>query len=168
MGCNEIRDMMAGYSSGELPGSGREAVESHVSECEECNLFLSRYEGVWTVLDEWKEIEPRTDFVSGFWAQVAEEERSHDRSLLKKLLHGWGLAGAFATVIIAGVFTFTLLTPQSDNVNYANNDVRDEQILHELDSVTARDAADSDALSIYGPWDNGVEIMRINGYGEQN
>ena len=168
MGCKEVREMIAGYSSGELRESARETFESHISECEECNLFLSRYEGVWSVLDEWTEIEPRTDFVSGFWAQVAEEERAHDRGILKKLFHGWGLAGAVATVLIGGVVTFTMLGPQGGDVNYASNDVRDEQILHELDNVTARDTADSDALSIYGPWDNGVEIMRINGYGEQN
>jgi len=168
MGCNDVKEMIAGYSSGELSDPGKQAVESHIAECEECNLYLSRYEGVWTLLDEWREIEPRTDFVSGFWARVAEEERAHDRGLFKKLMHGWGLAGAFATILLAGVFTFTMLKPQSGMVGYADNDVRDEQILHELDSATARDTADSDALSIYGPWDNGVEITRISGYGEQN
>ena len=168
MGCNDVREMIAGYSSGDLPDSGRQAVESHVAECKECGLYLSRYEGVWNLLDEWREIEPRTDFVSGFWAQVAKEERKPDRGILKKLLHGWGLAGAFATVLVVGVFTFTMLRPQSGIVGYADNDTRDEQLLHELDSVTASDAADSDALAIYGPWDNGVEIMRINGYGDQN
>ena len=168
MGCNDVRDMIAGYSSGELSDSGKEAVESHIAECEECSLYLFRYEGVWNLLDEWREVEPRTDFVSGFWAKVAEEESARDRGILKKLLHGWGLAGAFATVILVCVMTVTMLVPQSGKVNYANNDARDEQILHELDNATARDAADSDALSVYGPWDNGVEITRISGYGDQN
>ena len=168
MGCSEVRELIAGYSSGDMPDSGWEAVESHIAECRECNLYLARYEGVWDLLDGWRGIEPRTDFVSGFWAQVAEEERARDRGFLKKLTHGWGLAGAFATVLIVGVFTFALLRPQSGIVGYADADVRDEQLLHELDRATTVNTADSDALSIYGPWDSGVEIMRINGYGDQN
>lgn len=168
MGCSEVRELIAGYSSGDMPDSGWEEVESHIAECEDCNLYLSRYEGVWDLLDEWRGIEPRTDFVSGFWAQVAEEERAHDRGFFKKIMHGWGLAGAFATVLIVGVFTFAMLKPQSGIIGYADNDTLDDQLLHELDKATTINTADSDALSIYGPWDSGVEIMRINGYGDIN
>lgn len=168
MGCNDIREMVAGYSSGELTDSGRQAVESHVAECKECGLYLSRYEGVWNLLDEWERIEPRTDFVSSFWVQVAKEEKESGWGILKNLRLRWRLAGAFATVLVVGIFTFTMLKPHSGIIGYADNDARDDQLLHELDSATARDAADSDALSIYGPWDNGVEIMRINGYGDMH
>ena len=168
MGCNHVRELIAAYSAGDLPASGKEAVESHVAECEECGIYFSRYEGVWNLLEEWREIEPRTDYVSGFWARVADEERARDRSILKKLMHGWGLAGAFATVVLVGVFTFAMLRPQSGIIGYADSDVRDEQLLHELDRATTVETADSDALSIYGPWDSGVEIMRINGYGDMN
>jgi hypothetical protein len=100
---------------------------------------------------------------------VAREERESGSGFFarfKKLKLNLALAGALATVLIVGMFTFVLFKPDSGFRSYAGIDAQDEQILLELDSATSRETAD--ALSIYGPWENRVEIMKINGNGDMN
>jgi hypothetical protein len=169
MECKDYKDLIIGYSSGDLPASDRESVEAHVRECETCRLYLAQSDRVWSLLDDWRGIEPRSDFVSGFWERVSEEERKSSRgffSPFKKPRLNWALTGALASVLILGILTFVLFKPDSGFRIYAEKDARDEQILLELDSATSRETAE--ALSIYGPWENRVEIMKINGYGDMN
>jgi hypothetical protein len=74
-----------------------------------------------------------------------------------------------ASILLIGVFVFVLIGPDSgyqqhslDNVQYSQNkDEQDELLLHQLDNATSRDTAAE--LAIYGPWDSGVQIMKING-----
>ena len=168
MECSECRDLVIGYSSGDLPASRRELFEVHVRSCEDCGLYVSQYDGVWKLLDEWREVEPRSDFVSNFWERVSKEEKELNWGFLPGLrkLGSWSLAGVLASVLIVGMFTFLLFRSGSGLDSYVENDARDEIILHELDNATTRDT--SDALSIYGPWENNFEIMKINGYGDTN
>jgi hypothetical protein len=169
MECRDYKELIIGYSAGDLPESDRMSVIAHIGECEDCRLYLSRSERVWELLDGWQGVEPRSDFVSGFWGRVAREERESGSGFFarfKKLKLNIALAGALATVLIVGMFTFVLFKPDSGFRSYAENDAQDEQILLELDSATTRETAD--ALSIYGPWENRVEIMKINGNGDMN
>ncbi len=169
MECRDCRELIISFSSGDLPSSGRESIEAHIGECPECGLYMSQSAGVWNLLDEWREIEPRGDFVSSFWDRVSREEREPAWGVLprlRKLGLSWTLAGALASVLIVGIFTFALFKPDSGFMTYADNDARDEQILLELDNATTRET--TDALSIYGPWENSVQIMKINGYGDMN
>ena len=169
MECSECKDLVISYTSGDLPASGKELFEAHLRACEECGLFLSQYDGAWKLLDEWREIEPGSDFVSNFWDRVSEEEKGINWGFLPGLRKpglSWSLAGVLASVLIVGMFTFVLFRSGSGLNSYVENDARDEIILHELDNATTRDT--SDALSIYGPWENNFEIMKINGYGDTN
>ena len=169
MECSDCRELIVSYSSGDLPSSGKESIEAHIGECPECRLYISQSDRVWNLLGEWREIEPRGDFVSCFWDCVSKEERESGRgvfSYVRKLRLRWTLAGALASVLLVGIFTFAIFKPDSGLNGYADNDARDEQILLELDNATTRET--TDALSIYGPWENSVEIMKINGTGDMN
>lgn len=169
MECSDYRELIVSWSSGDLPPSGIESIEAHIRECPGCSLYMSQSGRVWNLLDEWREIEPRSDFVSAFWDRVSKEESAPGRgvfSYVRKLRLSWALAGALASVLIAGIFTFALFKPDPGFETYADNDARDEQILLELDHATTRET--TDVLSIYGPWENRVEIMKINGYGDTN
>lgn len=169
MECSDCKQLIVSWSSGDLPPSGIESIEAHIRECPECRLYMSQSDRVWNLLDEWREIEPRSDFVSTFWDRVSKEESAPGWgvfSYVRKLRLSWALAGALASVLIVGIFTFALFKPDSGFETYADNDARDEQILLELDDATTRET--TDVLSIYGPWENRVEIMKINGYGDTN
>ena len=159
---------MIQYSSGDLPDSDKEFVETHLGECEECSAYLAHSNMVWDVLDEWKDIEPGAEFVSEFWRRLSEEEK--DRMTFFGLFNiprpGLAVAGALATVLIVGIFTFAIFSPDQEMNRFSERDEQDDLILQELDRATTSEAPE--ALAIYGPWDNGVEIMRINGNGGMN
>ena len=169
MECRDCKELVIRYSSEDLPDGDRDLVQAHLGECEECSQYLAQSESLWSLLDEWREIEPRADFISDFWGRVSKEESGFYPGLftrLKKLKPNWALAGALASILIVGIFTFALIGPDSGYRNYTNNDEQDEMLLLELDNATTRETTEE--LSIYGPWDNGVEIMKINGNGDMN
>ena len=74
MECKDLRDLVVRHSSGDLSGDERALVESHLPGCGECSELFSHSNAVWMLLDEWKEIEPRSDYVSEFWSRVEKEE----------------------------------------------------------------------------------------------
>jgi predicted anti-sigma-YlaC factor YlaD len=167
MECRDCKELVIGYSSGEISDVERDLVEAHLGVCEDCSEYLAQSDKLWTLLDEWRGIEPRSDFVSGFWERVSEQERAGYWGFIGRLRYlkpNFGLAGALATIMIVGIFAFALIGPDTGyhNYNYAQkNDEQDELLLNELDNATTRDTAAD--LAIYGPWDSGVQIMKING-----
>jgi Putative zinc-finger len=165
MECRDCRDLVIRYSSGDVSDGERDQVESHLGGCEDCSRYLAHSDGVWNLLDEWREIEPRTDFVSNFWERVSEEDRAGFWSYIRRLKYlkpNFRLAGALASILIIGIFTFVLIGPDSGYQNYSkNSDQQDEVLLNNLDNATSRDTAAE--LAIYGPWDSGVQIKKING-----
>ncbi len=168
MECRDMKKHLIRYSSGDLPESDRVFVESHLGDCKECGTYLAQSYRAWDMLDEWKEIETGRDYVSEFWKRVSNEETNR-RSFLRFLRiprPQLALAGALATVLIVGIFTFAIFSPDRGMERLTEGDEQDDLILEELDRATSGEV--SDALAIYGPWDNEVEIMRINGNGGMN
>lgn len=169
MDCRDIKELVIQYSSGDLPEGDKQFVEAHLAECDDCNAYLSQSYRAWNMLDEWEDMEPGGEFVSEFWRRVAKEEM--DRKGFFGLFNiprpGLALAGALATVLIVGIFTFALFSPEEESVRFTERDEQDDQILRELDRATTSETP-PEALAIYGPWDNEVEIMRINGNGGMN
>lgn len=167
MECKDLRELVVRHSSGDLSGDERGLVESHLSGCGECSELFSNSNAVWMLLDEWKEIEPRNDYVSEFWSRVEREEsRAGFWSSLWRPGTRWKLAGAFASVLIVGVFSLFVFTGDPGGKVLADNDRQDDILLLELDSATSRDTAA--ALEIYGPWDGGIDVVNINGNGGFN
>lgn len=165
MECRDCKEIVVRFSSGEVSNAERGMIEAHLEGCEDCNQFLAHSDRLWTFLDEWREIEPRNDFVSSFWERVSEEERAGDRVFIrrfKNLMPNLRLAGVLASILIVSIFIFVLIGLDSGYRQYSqNNDEQDERILNDLDNATSRDTAAE--LAIYGPWDSGVHIMKING-----
>lgn len=168
MECRDLRELVIRYSSGDLPERDKEFVETHLGECKGCSAYLDQSHRAWNMLDEWDEIEPGAQYVSEFWSKVSEEEVDRESFFGIFSLHRPKLAlmGAVVTILVVGVFTFVLFTPDHGIDRFTAKDEQDDIILQELDRATSSQV--SDALAIYGPWDNGVEIMRINGNGGMN
>lgn len=168
MDCRNIKELIVRYSSGDLPGSDRELVEVHVEECEECRAYLSRSYKLWDLLGEWQAIETGTGYVSDFWDRVSREKdgRRGFFGRLREFRPNWTLAGALATVLIVGIFTFAVFGPESGYRGFSDRDEQDELILLELDRATSRDTAE--VLAIYGPWENDIDVVNINGDGGMN
>ena len=167
MECKDLRELVVRHSSGDLSGDERALVESHLPGCGECSELFSNSNAVWMLLDEWKEVEPRSDYVSEFWSRVEREEsRAGFWGSLFKSRPRWKLAGALASVFIVGVFSLFVFTGDPGGSVLAENDMRDDMLLLELDSATSRDTAA--ALEIYGPWDGGIDVVNINGNGGFN
>lgn len=168
MDCRDIKELIVQYSSEDLPASDREFVEGHVGECEECRAYLSRSYKLWDLLDEWQGMDPGTEYVSDFWNRVSSEEDGRKGFLgrLKEFRLNWALAGALASVLIVGIFTFAVFGPESGYLGFSDRDEQDELILLELESATSRDTAE--VLAIYGPWENDLDIININGDGGMN
>lgn len=169
MECKDLRELVVQYSSGDLPDGDKDFVETHLRECGECSALLRRSDALWSLLDEWKDVEPRTEFVSEFWSRVSKEESRKSRGffgIFKNKKPAWTLAGALASFLLVGVFTFAILGPGEDLNTLFSRDERDEKILIELDNATTRDT--TAALEIYGPWDSGMDIVNINGSGGFN
>jgi len=169
MDCRDIKELVIQYSAGDLPAGDEVQVETHLAGCEECSAYLAQSRMAWKMLDEWEGIEPGGEFVSEFWRRVAQDEmeRKNFFGLFNIPRPGIALAGALATVLIVGVFTFVLFEPDQESMRFTERDEQDDQILRELDMATTSETP-PEALAIYGPWDNGVEIMRINGNGGMN
>ncbi len=168
MDCRDIQELVVQYSSGDLPGSDKEFVETHLRDCEECRAYLSRSYKLWDLLDEWQGVEPGREYVADFWHRVSGEE-DHGKGFfgrLKEFRPNWALAGAVASVLIVGIFTFAVFGPESGYEGFSERDEQDELILLELDMATSRETAE--ALAIYGPWDNGINVININGKGGMN
>jgi hypothetical protein len=172
MECRDCKELVIRLSSGDVSNSERDMIEAHIDGCEDCSQYLAHSDRLWTLLDEWREIDPRKDFVSSFWERVSEEERAGYWVFIRRLKFlnpNLRFAGVLASILLVGVFVFVLIGPDSgyqqhslDNVQYSQNkDEQDELLLHQLDNATSRDTAAE--LAIYGPWDGGVQIMKING-----
>ncbi len=168
MDCSDFKELIVSYSSDDLSGGDKALVETHLKECGECGLYLSQSNELWNLLDEWKKIEPGDEYVADFWQRVSKEEADHRGFLgvFKKFRFNWAIAGAFASILIVGIFTFAIFGPGSGNGIFTASDERDELILLELDRATSRETAD--VLAIYGPWDNGIDTVNINGNGGMN
>ncbi|MEQ9620143.1 MAG: zf-HC2 domain-containing protein [Deltaproteobacteria bacterium] len=168
MDCSDFKQLIVGYHSGDLSGDDKVLVETHLKECGECSLYLSQSAEVWNLLDEWKEIEPGSEYVADFWQRVSREEagRGGFLGIFKKFRFNWAIAGAFASILIVGIFTFAIFSLDSGNRLFTASDERDELILLELDRATSSETAE--VLAIYGPWDAGIDTVNINGNGGMN
>lgn len=168
MDCSDFKELIVSYSSGDLTGKDKTLVEAHLKECAECSLYLSRSNELWNLLDEWKEIEPGTEYIADFWQRASRGEGAQGGfiGIFKNFRLNWAIAGAFASILIVAIFTFALFAPDSDNKIFTSSDEHDELILLELDRATSSETAE--VLAIYGPWDSGIDTVNINGNGGMN
>jgi len=166
MDCKDIKEILMQYSLGDLGQVEKVDVEKHLEECNECRLFLSQSNQLWNLLDRWDEVEPKGEFVSKFWDKASIHETNYKPGFLSQLRNfrlNWTLAGVMASIFLVSIFTFAVLSPDTTNILFTSVDERDELILIELDNALSRETAD--VLSIYGPWDDNLDV---NGNGGMN
>ena len=164
MECKDVKELIIGYSSGDISESEKTVVDRHISTCTGCEQYFMRSQKLWDTLDVWEEVEPKAEFVTEFWQKVDSEEEKAGAGLF-----GWlrgfrpklAVSGALATVMIVGVFTFALLGPGAIDEVFRGGDENDEMILSELDRATNSET--TELLAIYGPWDNSFGVNRNGG-----
>jgi len=163
MRCEEIKGLILEYTGGDLDQSEKERVESHLVECEDCNVFFKQSNEVWNLLDKWNAIEPKEDIVARFWDRVSEEDRRRKGifDFFENLKPDWVLGAALAVILIIGVITFDIFEPNRAHVVFTEEDKADEELLIKIDKAISRETAGS--LNIYGPWDE--EIIKGNNKG---
>lgn len=166
MECKDIKGILIQYSLGDLGQVEKVGVERHLEECNECRLYLSQSNELWNLLDTWEEVEPDGNFISQFWDQASIDETKYKPGFLSQLRNfklNWTLAGAMASIFLVSIIAFAVFSPHTTNTLFTSADEQDELILIELDNALSRETAD--VLSIYGPWDNPLDV---NGNGGMN
>ncbi|MCK5391763.1 MAG: zf-HC2 domain-containing protein [Deltaproteobacteria bacterium] len=166
MECKDLKELLTQYSLDDLGRVEKVGVERHLEECNECKLYLSQSQELWSLLDTWDEIEPDGKFVSNFWDKTSIEETKLQPGFLSKfrnLKPNWSLAGAMASIFLVSILTFAVFSPDTTNTLYTSADEQDELILIELDNALSRET--SDVLSIYGPWESTLDV---SGNGDMN
>jgi len=166
MECNDIKELLTQHSLDDLGQVEKVGVERHLEECNECKVYLSQSQELWSLLDTWGEIEPEGKFISNFWDKASIEEMKLQPGFLGRLRNiksNWSLAGAMASIFLVSILTFAVFSPDTTNTLFKSADEQDELILLELDNALSRETAD--VLSIYGPWDSTLDV---NGNGGMN
>ncbi|VAX35596.1 hypothetical protein MNBD_UNCLBAC01-1907 [hydrothermal vent metagenome] len=74
MSCCDIQKLLPLYLDEALNIKETQGVKAHVKECLACQKELHAYQASWDMLGELEEVEPRSDYVSRFWTNVAQQK----------------------------------------------------------------------------------------------
>jgi Predicted transmembrane transcriptional regulator (anti-sigma factor) len=150
MKCENFKELILEYPDGELSQSERLRVETHLRECEGCDLLFKQVNGVWNLLDRWDGIEPEGDFVAKFWDRVSEGEvRGGILDFFRNWRSGWAIAVSVAVILIVSIISINVFESDRADVVFTEIDRADEELLIKLERVTSRETAKS--LEVYGP-----------------
>jgi hypothetical protein len=122
MNCNQARELLGLLSAGRLSGREARDVRMHLAACDSCaaGLDAGHWVEILPALDE--TIEPSRDFSARFHARLEERPQPW-----WKRIGGWdwpwrlAMAGALASVIIAGIFLVRGLNPPQDRAPILND-----------------------------------------------
>lgn len=88
MNCQELRDLIPDYLSGQLVTEALRLFESHLMDCENCRSELEQMESAWVALGDIPDEEPGPELRGRFYAMLEGEKRRLARakrgSLLKR------------------------------------------------------------------------------------
>jgi len=148
------KDRIIRYLSGDLVGEELISVENLISEKLEYKEYYESFKRSWEALEHIEDIEPKGNYVSDFWNKVEMSESKTNTGYLN-FFHswrtGWTLVGSLVSILIIGVFIFSLFSSRNTNVSFTDMDRRDEMLLIEVDKSISRNV--TEILEVYGPWD---------------
>ncbi|MEE9213823.1 MAG: hypothetical protein V3U54_03380 [Thermodesulfobacteriota bacterium] len=147
------KDRIIRYLSGDLVGEELISVEKLISEKLEYKEYYENLKRSWEALEHIEDIEPKGNYVSDFWNKVEMSESKTNTGYLnffRSRRTGWTLVGSFVSILIIGVFIFSLFSSRNTNVSFTDLDKRDEMLLIDVDNSISRNV--TEILEVYGPW----------------
>ncbi|MGI9553759.1 MAG: hypothetical protein ACR2NC_02450 [Thermodesulfobacteriota bacterium] len=150
---DEIKEKVNSYISGELTGAESVEVKKLIESDGEVKAYYEQTNEMLRLMDDFDDIEPKSDYQSQFWYKVEKEESSTRFSLFNifNLNKKWAFAGSFGVFVVICSFVINSYVGNNGNGNYVNS-LDDETLLTNLDeSINPRTP---DSLNIYGPWDD--------------
>jgi anti-sigma factor RsiW len=75
MKCERVSEKLISYLDGKLDQSERREVEEHLAGCAACRTRAEEFRGVWSIMDEFRAIEPSFEFDARVRQRVAEDPR---------------------------------------------------------------------------------------------
>lgn len=131
MECQDIKNMLASFLSGEMADSQADEVRQHLIHCDDCQCEMDAYQQTWEMLEQWTDEEPAPGYVSRFWKRAATErswwEKFHDAFgdllTMKRLVPA---VSVFCALLIIG--TLTLRTSQIHQTEAMLTDLTLEEI----------------------------------------
>lgn len=108
MRCDQVKKIIPVYMDGELGREETRLVKEHITSCAACCREIEAFEQSWAMLGEWKDIPPRSGYISRFWTRVSQELSWRERigKAVKEGLQNRLPAPAFVTaclIIIVGI-----------------------------------------------------------------
>lgn len=115
MECAAIQELLSEYIDGTLDSKAKEAVEKHISTCENCNQELASLSAVVEELGSLDQVKAPADFLEKIHERMAP--RSGFNKILRKLFVPYGIKiplelAAAATVAILVVLVFNIQQPE--------------------------------------------------------
>jgi hypothetical protein len=161
----KIKELILEYPDGDISASEKRLVESVLENSPEYKSFYYASKMLWSVMDEWKGIEPRGDFVSAFWERLSQDE---ERRLSSRLgfLAGFklrlGSAALISILVVTSIIGLRMfgateggegMKVESGSVEkiISDKDKFDDQLLLEVDTTISKEP--SEPLEVYGPWE---------------
>lgn len=71
MNCDDIKNVLAHFLSGELNKAQSDEIRGHLISCVDCQKELDAYKEVWKLLDVCKDEEPDPGYIERFWKRMA-------------------------------------------------------------------------------------------------
>ncbi len=105
MKCKYAKRMFSEYLDNELKPDKRQFFENHFKSCLKCKKEFEIYRKTLESLKKWKDIEPEPQYMSKFWAEIAEDEQKSriipfiKVVLNRKLVYGLAVAGILFIII---------------------------------------------------------------------
>ncbi len=76
MDCNDVKNIMAEYVQGDLSTAGADSIRRHIESCPACSREHEAFVKSWELLDDWKDVEPSSDFNARFWSLADAQENA--------------------------------------------------------------------------------------------
>lgn len=110
MNCASVSKLLPSFQDHELTLDESMEVEKHLSACSRCQEEEKDLRKTWELLQEFKSMEPSSDFRARFWERVRKEEESVAPAWWSfQWRPGLALASMVAVALVAGLVTSNIL-----------------------------------------------------------
>lgn len=86
MTCQEVRESIADYLTGQLSAAALDKFNSHIEGCDACRGELEYLESMWASLGKMPEVEPGPDLRARFYTMLEDEKRRVARATRRSWL----------------------------------------------------------------------------------
>jgi len=148
MNCEWVRDNISAYIDGELTGSQKEMIDSHLSGCPECSAEFYRISMAWDTLKLWEDEQPPVYLKEAILKSIKRERSS---KLLRILL-----PVAALLIITFSIFLFydeinhydkkTFISEKTKgeiSIQAPKGDLEEDEIIANLQIIEEQDFFDS-------------------------